>query len=458
MTHRYFITLLLLLWIGHALGQKVAFPGGKYYIYRVQMTDKKGSKYSLAHPERFLSAKSLERRNRQHLSVDSTDLPLSEKYISALTEDGFSVVGGSKWNNTVLVKSPDSTQMGRLKAFPFVKMVTYVFASPDSINTVKVSGLKKYTTRADKDNVYGLALPQIKQLNGQSLHQAGYRGHGMTVAIIDGGFMNVDKVPALKGAKILGMRDFVYPYKDNVCKLLQHGTMVLSCMAAVDSFKYVGTAPEAAYWLLRSEHGPTEFLMEEDSWAMAAEFADSVGVDVINASLGYALFDDKTMNHKYVDLDGERTLISHTASMLADKGIVLVCSAGNSGRDSWKKITPPGDARDVITVGAVYEDGLNTTFSSIGPSQDGRVKPDIMARGGSAQVFDAQGINKAGSGTSFASPIACGMVVCLWQSLPTKTAKEIIDLVRRSSDRFLTPDNIFGYGIPDFWKAHQMGL
>ena len=185
--------------------------------------------------------------------------------------------------------------------------------------------------------------------------------------------------------------------------------------------------------------------------------ADSAGVDVINSSLGYALFDDAATSHKYAELDGVSTLISRTASMLAGKGIVLVCSAGNSGNDPWKKITPPGDARDVLTVGAVNDKGMNTNFSSLGPSQDGRVKPDIMARGGAARIYNAQGCISKANGTSFASPIACGLVACLWQALPDKTAQEIIDLVRRSGDRHATPDNVFGYGIPDFWKAYQMG-
>lgn len=436
--------------------QKVAFAGGKSYMYRVYLKDKKGGSYSLRHPEKFLSAKALARRERQGLAVDSTDLPVSSKYIGTLRHDGYQVVGGSRWNNTVLIASPKGDIAPRLEGLNFVTRVVRVFESPDSVSPVKPYGVVKDTTKAS-ESVYGKALPQIEQLNGVKLHEAGFRGKGMTIAIIDGGYMNYNRIDALRGVRVLGCRDFVYPYRDKMEDLLSHGTMVLSCMAAVDSFRYVGTAPEASYYLLRSEYGPTESLMEEDTWAMAAEYADSVGVDVINSSLGYAEFDDATTSHKYVDLDGRRTLISNTASMLAQKGVVLVCSAGNSGRDRWKKVTPPGDAIDVLTVGAVDSHGLNTVFSSIGPSQDGRVKPDIMARGGMARIFNAAGVNGGANGTSFASPIACGMVACLWQALPGKTAKEIISLVRSSADRYLTPDNIYGYGIPDFWRAYQQG-
>ena len=309
--------------------QKVAFAGGKSYMYRVYLKDKKGGSYSLRHPEKFLSAKALARRERQGLAVDSTDLPVSSKYIGTLRHDGYQVVGGSRWNNTVLIASPKGDIAPQLEGLNFVTRVVRVFESPDSVSPVKPYGVVKDTTKASA-SAYGKALPQIAQLNGVKLHEAGFRGKGMTIAIIDGGYMNYTRIPALRGVRVLGCRDFVYPYRDKMEDLLSHGTMVLSCMAAVDSFRYVGTAPEASYYLLRSEYGPTESLMEEDTWAMAAEYADSVGVDVINSSLGYAEFDDATTSHKYVDLDGRRTLISNTASMLAQKGVVLVCSAGNN--------------------------------------------------------------------------------------------------------------------------------
>mgnify|MGYP002563883660 CR=1 FL=1 len=290
--------------------QKVAFAGGKSYMYRVYLKDKKGGSYSLRHPEKFLSAKALARRERQGLAVDSTDLPVSSKYIGTLRHDGYQVVGGSRWNNTVLIASPKGDIAPQLEGLNFVTRVVRVFESPDSVSPVKPYGVVKDTTKAS-ESVYGKALPQIAQLNGVKLHEAGFRGKGMTIAIIDGGYMNYTRIPALRGVRVLGCRDFVYPYRDKMEDLLSHGTMVLSCMAAVDSFRYVGTAPEASYYLLRSEYGPTESLMEEDTWAMAAEYADSVGVDVINSSLGYAEFDDATTSHKYVDLDGRRTLISN---------------------------------------------------------------------------------------------------------------------------------------------------
>lgn len=450
------LTSLLLL-CGMAKAQKIAYPGGPTYLYRVQLTDKKGTKYSIKHPEKFLSPRSLIRREMQGLKVDSTDLPLSEKYIKGLEKAGCHVVGGSKWNNTALVHLTDTFSVLGIAALPFVKNVKCVFRSPDSVSVQFFPSIATDTVKPNEKEPYGEAKGQIEQLNGIRLHEAGYRGKGMLIAVIDGGYKNVDVIPMLKGVKIVGTHDFVYPYKDNLYRLLAHGTNVLSCMATNVPGRYIGTAPDAEYLLLRSEYGESESLMEEDSWAMAAEYADSIGADVVNSSLGYAQFDDKSTNFRHADLDGERTLISHTASMFASKGMILVCSAGNSGADTWKKITPPGDARDVITVGAIDSKGVNTRFSSIGPSQDGRVKPDVMARGGGAKVVGANGLITFASGTSFASPICCGMVACLWQALPEKTAKEIIELVRASGDRSQEPDNIFGYGVPDFWKAYQKG-
>ena len=180
------------------------------------------------------------------------------------------------------------------------------------------------------------------------------------------------------------------------------------------------------------------------------EFADSVGVDVINTSLGYYAFDDKSKNYTYRDLDGHRVLMSRQASRVADKGMVLVCSAGNSGAGSWKKITPPGDAEHVLTVGAIDRNGLLAPFSSVGNTADNRVKPDVVALGSEADVIGTDGNQAKANGTSFASPIMCGMVACLWQSLPGLTAKEVIELVRKLGDRADFPDNIYGYGVPDF--------
>ena len=229
-------------------------------------------------------------------------------------------------------------------------------------------------------------------------------------------------------------------------------------MAANAKDAFVGTAPEASFWLLRSEDADTEQPVEEDYWAAAIEFADSVGVDVVNTSLGYHAFDEGYGGYRYRDLDGHTSMMSHSASMAADKGVIVVCSAGNSGRKAWKKMTPPGDSENVLTVGAINYDLENADFSSIGHTSDGRIKPDVMAIGVSSVVSSGSGKVSQGNGTSFASPIMCGVVACFWQACPWLTAKEVIKAVQQAGDRVDYPDNIYGYGVPNLWKAYQKEL
>jgi len=252
--------------------------------------------------------------------------------------------------------------------------------------------------------------------------------------------------------KILGTKDFAQQ-GGNIYEATQdHGTMVLSCIGANQPGQFVGTAPEASFWLLRSEDGDTEQMVEEDNWAAAVEFADSVGADVINTSLGYSKFDSDDQTVRYWELDGHTRLCSNSASMLAQKGIVLCNSAGNEASKPWKLISCPADADDVLTVGAVNRKGVNTNFSSLGNASDGRVKPDVMALGLDATVIDDHGTITEANGTSFASPIMCGAVTCFWQANPKLTAKEVVERVRQLGDNREHPNNVFGWGIPDFSK------
>ena len=438
---------------------KVKYPGGRCYMFRLYLTDKRDTPFSLSRPEEFLSAKALSRRERQRLAVDSTDLPVSPRYVEAVEEQGVEVVSRSKWNNTLLVRTHNQKAQRTLESLPFVSRAMRVFTSPDSLEKPM-----RMNYRADFNSwdtisggTYGVTEEQVRLLGGTRLHQAGYRGNGMTIAVLDGGFMNVDVIPCMTSIKIAGVRDFVVPHSQDVFKEMDHGTMVLSTMAVNVPGKFMGTAPEATYWLLRCEDVQTESPAEEDYWAAAAEFADSVGVDVINSSLGFHAFDDKTLNHTYGQLDGQQTLISHTASMLASKGIVLVNSAGNDGMGTWKKINFPADAEDIITVGSISPNRMNAAFSSIGPTADGRVKPDVMALGSPATVITGRGTIRRDIGTSFSAPQVAGLVACLWQALPQRTALEVIQLVRHSADQFVTPDDVFGYGVPDFWRALALG-
>ena len=426
--------------------------------YHIDLKDKAATTYSLKHPEQFLSAKALERRAKQHIQVDSTDLPVPQAYINAIRQTGVKVLALSKWENFVTVSCNDTTLIDQIKALPFVKGASKVWKAPEP---------PMYPDRRDTiindltilpDTLYGTAYGQIHVSQGDKLHEAGFKGQGMTIAVIDGGFHNFDRIAALDNVKVLGTKDFVDPASD-IFAQSTHGLSVLSCMAANKPNVMIGTAPEAAYWLFRSEDDDSEYPVEQDYWAAAVEYADSVGVDLVNTSLGYNDFDDASMNLKLRDLNGTNSVISRVAGRVADKGMILVCSAGNSGNSAWKKITPPADANNVLTVGAmVWQTQEIAAFSSVGHTQDGRIKPDVVAAGVRASVINAQGSQGKANGTSFASPIMCGMVACLWQACPTLTAKEVIELVRQSGDRAAYPDNIYGYGIPDLWKAYQSYL
>jgi subtilisin family serine protease len=442
---------LFVLSMGQASAEKV-------YKYRVSLKDKVGATYSIDKPEEFLSERAIERRNRQQLPIDETDLPVCGKYVDELKATGARLVTTSKWNNTVVLEVSDTLLMDEISKKSFVTGVKKVWVSPDSIPPRNMKRKKEVKNKVEKtDCHYGNALRQIEIHGGDSLHTAGFAGKGMHVAVIDAGFYNADEIKFFRKMDLLGTRDFVNPNSDIYAENA-HGLMVLSCMAANLPKVFVGTAPEASYWLLRSEDNDSEQPIEEDYWAAAIEFADSVGVDVVNTSLGYYEFDEGFPAYRYRDLDGHYSLMSHSASLAADKGIVVVCSAGNSGDDPWKKVTPPGDSENVLTVGAINKNLVNARFSSIGNSADGRIKPDVMAVGVNSVVTGTDGSVSKGNGTSFASPIMCGIVTCFWQACPWLTAKEVIEAVRQVGDRVDYPDNIYGYGVPNLWKAYQKEL
>ena len=464
--NRTIILLILLLASLTSNAAKIKFPGGKCYIYRYALKDKAATNYTLDKPQRFLSQKSLERRQRQGVAIDSTDLPVCRAYIKLFDVRGTKIVGTSKWQNTVLVQSNDSLLLDKLSQQDIVRHAKCVFVAPDSIeepDDIRWNVHEDFN-RWDsvKNDPYGMARGQIEMLNGIKLHELDYTGRGMTIAVIDGGFQNYDRIPAFKETHIVGTRNFVPARIDKVLQVcergpfhaIDHGTKVLSALAANAPEVHIGTAPDADYWLLRSEANQIEQPIEEDLWAMAVETADSVGADIISSSLGYYAYDEGRGNYRLQDLNGHTAFISYEASMLAGKGIVLCNSAGNSGMGQWKKIGVPADAPDIITVGAIDRDKRLASFSSIGPSQDGRIKPDIMAQGAPAALISGRGTLVHDMGTSFSTPIVSGLVACLWQALPNKNAREIIQLVRESASQYNEPTNIFGYGIPDFWKAY----
>lgn len=455
---RNWCLLIMLLFMGNIFAQPTKEDSVPTYKFRLTLKDKKYNSYSILHPEDFLSQKAIERRQRQGIKIDKTDLPISLYYIESIRQCGVNIVHGSKWNNTLVVATKDSTIIDILKEYNFVTKVELVAIEKqhDSPKPGRKNLINNEQEKHDSINVFGKGTNQIDILNGAHLHEMGYRGKGMTIAVIDAGFHNTDVIPALKDTKILGVRDFVKPDGDIYAEH-NHGTRVLSCIATDEKYVFVGTAPEASFWLLRTEDAYTEQPIEEDNWIAAVEFADSVGVDIINSSLGYYRYDQPHEAIQHKDLNGKTHIISRTAGMIASKGMVLCTSAGNEGNDAWKKISIPADARDILSVGSVNKQGLISFFSSMGFSADGRVKPDVCALGTRACVLGSDGHTTYANGTSFSSPILTGMVACLWQALPKLNAFEIMDIIRKSGNAYSTPNAKYGNGIPDFMEALEKG-
>ncbi|MBQ7635275.1 MAG: S8 family serine peptidase [Bacteroidaceae bacterium] len=422
--------------------------------YRVYLHDKEGNGHSLSRPEKFLSQKALDRRAKFGISVDEYDLPVSKKYLRKLTQAGFPIHCVSKWNNTAVVSSAREDAAEALLALPFVDSVVHVYTAPDSIRVI--TDRDRVTDRnLSEENRYGGAYRQAEMIGVPRMHAYGFNGQGVTIAVIDGGFHNADRIAGLDNVTVLGTRNFVNPGRD-VYLEGEHGMMVLSCIASNKPGIQIGTAPGAQFYLLLSEDGASEFPIEEDNWCAAVEYADSLGCDIVTSSLGYTTFDDKSMSHPYWQLDGKTFVNSRSASLCASRGIVCLNSAGNSGNDRWKLIGAPADGDNMLAVGAVDSKERNTYFSSLGHSADGRVKPDVMAMGQACYVFDTDGEITQVNGTSFSCPILCGGVACLMQACPDARPEDICRAVRMSGDRAEHPDNVFGYGVPNIWKAYQL--
>jgi subtilisin family serine protease len=431
----------------------------------VSFKDKSNTPYSINQPEKYLSKKAIERRERFNIEITEQDFPVNPQYIEKIEKLGIKILNRSRWLNGVSILEIDDKKLKKLQGLSFVNTITKVgvYSKKDNSQMDYLMALfmglgnKTDTTKID-ESYYGDGLNQIKMLNGVAMHQKGYTGKGVTIAVLDGGFMNVHKIETFKhlysNGQILGSWDFVQ-LDSNVYDDNNHGMNVLSCMAARSPKQMVGTAPDASYWLLRTEDANTEYLIEEYNWASGAEFADSAGADIINSSLGYTTFDDETMNHTYKDLNGKNSVCSQAATIAAQKGIIICNAAGNEGDDDWRYVGVPADADGIISVGGVNPDRSHADFSSYGPTADGRIKPTIAAQGVKAIVASVSDGFYGSQGTSFASPILCGMVACLRQANPNKTVKEIISALEFSASQYHKPDTILGSGIPDIVLANQ---
>ena len=418
------------------------------FRYFVSFKNKANTTFSLNTPEEFLSQKTINKRELFAIPIDSTDLPVNIEYVTALQYAGVTIENKLKWFNGVVVSTFDNLLVETLN-HQFIDTIIGFGSWQNS----KIVG-EKWNVNYDVLD-YGDAYNQLEMLDGNKLHEKGFAGEGMTIAVIDAGFYKVDELEFFADIQnqILATYDFV-DGNSNVYDDHTHGMMVLSTMGGKGEM--TGTAPEANYILLRTEDVFSENLIEEYMWVCAAEYADSAGADIINSSLGYTTFDDALQNHTYEDMDGETTPISIGAGIACSKGIIVVNSAGNSGNSSWHYIGAPADNFDVISVGAVDENEEFASFSSYGPNADGAVKPNVVAQGKNTVIISSSDTVRTGNGTSFSSPITAGMVACIWGAQPNQTPAAVKGAIYKSADRYLNPDDQFGYGIPNYYNAYQL--
>ena len=436
--------------------------------YIVQIKNKTSTPFTVTNPSQFLSQRSIDRRIRYNIKVDETDLPITPAYIDSIRLSGnVTILNSSKWLNQVCIQTTDAAALNKINSFSFVVAATPIAARfggqvlpVDQIDTLKlpvpVTNNNKPLSPADYYN-YGQSFAQIHLNNTEFLHNHGFRGEGMQLSIMDGGFYHYQSLPTFDSVRnsnqILGTWDFVNR-KASVNEGNAHGMNCFSTIAANMPDSFVGTSPKSSFYLFVTEDVNSEYPVEEQNWATAAERADSAGVDVFSVSLGYNTFDNSSLNHTYADMNGKTTIIARAAAYAAKKGIIVTAAAGNDGNGSWHYIATPADTDSILTVGAVNTSRQVASFSAYGPSSDGRIKPDVAAVGLNAIIADPNtGSRVYGSGTSFACPIMAGLTTCLWQAFPEVNNIGIIDALHRSGDRYTSPDNRTGYGIPDVKNA-----
>jgi len=437
----------------------------------VYLSTKENVATYLANPLTMLTQKALDRRTNQGIGLDYSDVPITPSHITDISSaTGITYVGASKWMNAIHVIGSEADINALEVSFAYVASIEF---ADNSLNSgSRFSNNVSRPTLVDKFPIenaariaydYGQAQNQTEMFNGHKLHEQNYTGSGMTIAVIDAGFPNVDVNAGFDrirtNGQILGGYDFVND-SSNFYTGNAHGSNVLSFIAgyADGATKYVGSAPDADFYLFISEDATPETPAEETYWVMAAERADYLGVDIITTSLGYSTFDDSRYNYDYnTDLDGNTAFITRGSELAFTKGILLLNSAGNYGASAaWGgSIAVPADASNVLTVGAVNASEAYASFSSKGPTSDARIKPDVCVQGQGAYYINTSGNVASGNGTSYSTPLLAGGVACLWQALPTATNAEILQYVKESASIYATPNNTLGYGIPNLELALQ---
>ena len=418
------------------------------FAFFVQFTDKTGSE------QIALSQTALDKRTERGIAIDSLDYAVSPAYMDSLEALGVQIYHSSRWMNGVSIET-DSNTIQRIAQWPFVDTIYLTRQRGES--APQNAGVFGDPAEAKDEETTWLSDPQTEQLQLHLLHEAGFHGQGITMAIVDGGFQNVDTLSAFDAVReqILGIYDTTDDSDPITGSTGNHGVKCFSTIAAITP-DYQGAATAANYYLIRSEEHQTESPKEMDNWVAAIELADSLGVDILSSSLGYAIFDDDRHTLTYADMNGQTTRCSRAANIAAEKGMLVIVAAGNEGNKAWHYMSAPADADNILTVGAVNIHDSIAAFSSWGPTADGRVKPEVCATGSQTALINP--LNNSviyGNGTSFACPIIAGMAACLWSAMPHATNMEIRERIIQSADRYTMPHEQYGYGIPSAWQAYE---
>jgi serine protease AprX len=438
----------------------------------IEFKDKNGSPYSIATPSAFLSARAIARRTKFSISIKYNDLPPNPAYIDSVVAKGVQLLNRSGWFNAISIYAPDTTKLALIRALPFVKSAKYVMTQVKKKKIVSgknngfVESLNSNERLMNIDSAkYGVAYNQYHMIGVDCLNNQGYRGKGKQIAVIDTRFGRADTLTAFDSLRtrgqILGHWDFVWE-KSQVYDTNNagddHGQEVLGCMVGNIPGQYLGDAEDADYYLLRTEDIYSEYQIEDDNWASAAEYADSAGADVITSSLGYTTFDDPNTSYTRAEMNGRFAIASQAATIASEKGMVVCVAAGNDGGDSWQYIDSPADADSILAVGAVDPSRNYAFFSSTGPTYDRRIKPDVAAQGAPAALCTPGGGVGSGNGTSFATPIMAGAVASLWGAYPNASNFTIMNAIKQSASQYSHPDSLLGYGIPNFCIAGNIIL
>ncbi|AJR04040.1 S8 family serine peptidase [Siansivirga zeaxanthinifaciens] len=432
----------------------------------VYFTDKENVAVSIANPASILSQKAINRKNAHGIAIDARDVPVNENYIAQLKlATGITIKAKSKWFNAVHVRGTETNIKNLLTTPPYAGFIDHIDFANKNISTNK-SLKQKQPAKLETiltDFNYGTASNQIEMFHGNELHLNNFTGTGITIAVLDAGFPNVNTMSSFERLRNKGLLldgyDFVNRDNDVYTNTVSnHGTLVLSTMAGYIENQYVGTAPDASYYLFITEDNLDENPVEESYWVEAAERADSLGVDIINTSLGYTTYNNTNYSYTNSDMNGQTAFITKGANIAFEKGLLLVNSAGNDGNKTWQIVGAPADSPNVLSIGAVDASGAYAAFSSKGSTIQPSQKPDVVAQGQGSILITENDVIAAASGTSFSSPILAGGIACLWQALPNKTNLEIMQLVRASASQYTTPDYFLGYGIPNLFEAYSQFL